>query len=114
MSKLLIFSLIMLCSVFVSACSQIILKKSAGKEYPSKLREYLNLPVISAYGLFFLSSLVNVLALKYVPLSVATLLETTGYVFVSILGFFILKEKISRRKLIGMAVIIAGVLVATI
>ena len=36
------FMLIMLTGTFIASCSQIVLKKAAEKEYPSKIAEYLN------------------------------------------------------------------------
>ena len=45
---LLIYACIMLFGTFISAISQVILKKAAGKTYENKIREYVNLPVISA------------------------------------------------------------------
>jgi multidrug transporter EmrE-like cation transporter len=39
------------------------------------------------------------------------LLESTGYVIVMVLGYFFFKEKITRRKLLGVAVIMAGIFV---
>lgn len=111
MSDLLIYSGIMLLSVMVSSISQILLKKSAQKQYPSKLREYLNPMVIIAYGMFFSSTLITMYALKVVPLSMSPILESTGYIFVAILSFLFLKEKMSRRQLIGMTLIIAGIVV---
>jgi multidrug transporter EmrE-like cation transporter len=38
-------------------------------------------------------------------------LEATGYIWVAILSFFILKEKITTKKLIGLVGIIAGIVV---
>jgi len=102
---------IFLVSVFISSVSQIILKKSANKTYENKLQEYMNFPVITAYGLFFGSSLLTVLAYKGVPLSLGPILEATGYIWVAILGFVFLKEKISKKKILGMAIIIAGIIV---
>ncbi len=105
---------IFLISVFVSSVSQILLKISAGKTYDSKIKEYLNAPVIIAYGLFFLSTVVTVLAYKYVDLSLGPVLEATGYIWVTLLGYLILKEKVSRKKLLGLIVIIVGIIVFNI
>lgn len=98
-------------SVFISSVSQIMLKTSANKEYTRWIDEYLNPKVIIAYGLFFVSSLLTVFAYKYVPLSMGPILEATGYVFVSALGYFILKEKIGKRKIFGLIVIVLGIIV---
>ncbi|MEH2944999.1 multidrug ABC transporter [Lachnospiraceae bacterium KK002] len=110
----LLYVLVFLIAVFMSSVSQILLKKSANKEYDNKIKEYLNFPVIIAYGLFFCSSLVVVLAYKGVPLAMGPVLEATGYIWVSILGGIFLKEHISRKKVLGLAVIIIGILVFNI
>ena len=99
-------------SVFISSVSQIILKSSADMKYDNKLKEYLNPRVILAYGIFFLATLVTVYAYKGIPLSVGPILETTGYLWISLLGYFILKEKISRRKLIGLVIVVAGIIIS--
>ncbi|HOO27820.1 MAG TPA: EamA family transporter [Lachnospiraceae bacterium] len=110
MNKELLFVMIFLLSVFISSVSQLLLKISANQSHRSGLAEYLNVRVITAYSLFFGATLITVLAYRYVPLSLGQVLESTGYVFVTLLGYFVLKEKIGGQKLVGMLVIIAGVL----
>lgn len=105
---------IFLFSVFISSASQIILKKSASQEKKSLLQEYLNVKVIMAYGLFFLSSLITVLAYKYVPLSMGPVLEASGYIFVTILGGAFLKERVGKRKILGLCCIIFGIVLFSI
>lgn len=114
MSELVIYSAIMLGSVLISSVSQILLKKSAQKEYPSKLREYLNPLVITAYALFFGSTLITMYALKVVPLSLSPILESAGYIFVAVLSLLFLKEKMTKKQLIGTGFIIAGVIVSLV
>ena len=109
-----VYIVIFLLSVLIAAISQILLKRSAGKQYTSKAREYLDVRVIAAYALFFLSSLLTVLAYRGVPLSMGPVLETTGYLWVTIMGRLILKEKVSMRKLTGLAVIVLGVILSGI
>lgn len=102
---------ILLLSVFISSVSQILLKKAADRTYGSVFREYLNPLVIGAYAMFCCSVVLTMLALKYVPLSMSPILESTGYIFVSVMGYFFLKERFSRRKLMGFALILAGIAV---
>lgn len=109
-----IYILIFLFGVFISSCSQILLKKSANKDHSSIVTEYLNFRVIIAYGMFFLATLLNTIAFKVMPLSLAPVLESTGYLYVTIFSYFFLKEKISRKKYIGIITIIIGVLLFTI
>ena len=107
----LLFSLILLTGTFVSAIAQIILKKSAGKEYESRIREYLNVPVITAYAIFFGATLCTIIAYKEIPISFGPILGASEYVFVAVLSKLILKEHISKKKILGLAVIILGIVV---
>ena len=113
MNRLEISVCILLFSVFISSVSQILLKKAANRTYESPLKEYLN-PLVGAYGMFFCSVILTMLALKYVPLSMSPILESTGYIFVSVMGYFFLKEKFTKRKLAGFALILAGVIIFNI
>lgn len=105
------YILVFIASVLVSSVSQVILKKSAEKKYPSAIAQYLNVPVLSAYALFFLSTLVTVYAFKYVPLSMGPILESLAYVFVGVLGVLILKERLTLKGVLGMVLIVVGVIV---
>lgn len=101
-------------SVFISAISQIMLKKAAKKQYPDKIREYLNPLVITAYVLFFGCTLITMYALKVVPLSMSPILEATGYIFVSVLSFIFLKERLKLKQIFGMIAILIGIAVYTL
>lgn len=114
MNKQIMYMLIFLCSVLISSISQIMLKKSANKEYENKINEYLNPWVITAYGMFFVATLITTVAYKIVPLSVGPLLEATGYIWVAILGRILLKENMGKKKVIGIFLIFIGIFVAYI
>lgn len=105
------YILIFLFSVFISSCSQIILKKSAVKKHENIIKEYLNAPVIIAYSIFFVSTLLTMCAYKGVPLTLGTLLESAGYVYIPVLSFFFLHEKLSSRYVIGSLFIICGIII---
>ncbi len=109
-----IYFIIFFLSVFLSSVSQILLKISATILYENKWNEYLNPKVMIAYGIFFISSLMTILAYRGVPLSFGPILEASGYVWVTLLSYFILKEPVSKRKLTGIFVILVGILIATI
>ena len=111
MNNSIVYIIIFLISVFISSISQIMLKKSANETHKSKLGEYLNPIVIIAYGLFFSSSLLTVLAYKYVPLSLGPILEASGYIWVTLLGYFFLKEKVTSKKKWGVFLILLGIVI---
>lgn len=113
-SPLLIYSCILLLGTFISAVSQVLLKKAALKEHDSRLAEYLNFRVIFAYMLFFLSSLICIFAYRVVPLSFGPVLESTSYVYVTIFGVIFFKEKVTKKKALALALILIGIGIFTL
>ena len=105
------YACVLLVSVFVSAVSQVMLKKAAMRTYPSHLAEYLNPLVIFAYVLFVGCTLLTVLAYQGIPLSLGPVLEATSYLYVTIFGVVIFHEHVGRDKIVALALILAGILV---
>ncbi len=115
MSKTEIFySSFLVFGVFISSVSQIILKKSSQKKYSSFIREYLNPYVIGAYMIFFAATFMSIYAYKVVPLSYGPILEASGYIFITVLSLIFLKEKITRKKIISLSVILLGIIIYSI
>ena len=102
---------ILIFSVFISAFSQVLLKKSALKTYSSFLREYLNIYVIPAYAIYFLAVFLDLLALRKVPVSFVPVAEASSYVFVLIFGKIFFDEQFSKRKILAMILIMTGIVV---
>lgn len=100
----------MLVSVFVACCSQVLLKKAADSNYKNWLAQYLNKRVILAYALFSLSAFVSMYVLRFIPLSLAVILESAGYIFTAVLSYTLLKERLNKKQLAGMALIIFGII----
>ena len=105
---------IYLLTPLISAFSQILLKQSANDPTHTGLRAYLNWRVIVAYALFFGCMVANVYALRTVELSVAGVLEASGYLYVMLLSWLVLKEKLTPRKLVGNAVIVVGIVLTLV
>ena len=110
MSKEILFSVVFVVGVLVASISQIMLKKSASTNGASDLRAYLNPLVIGAYILFVLSTLTSLLCLKHIPLSRAPILDAAGYIFVAI----IFKEKLYKKKILGFALIVLGIIIGVL
>ena len=108
---LLIYSCVLVLGVFISNISQIILKKSANKKHDSVIREYLNPYVIGAYAIFFAATFMSIFAYKVVPLTMGPILESTGYFFMTILGYFFLKEQLNTKKAVALCIIVAGIVI---
>jgi len=114
MNDKILYSMIFIFSVFLSSVSQVLLKKSAKKTYTKRYEEYLNPWVLFSYCLFFICTLITIIAYKKVPLSLGPILESIGYIFVSMLGAVFLGEKFSKKKLGGMLFIILGIIIFSI
>lgn len=106
-----VYIIILIFSVVVAAFAQILLKKSAEKTYTSPIREYLNAYVIFGYGLMFLSMFITIMAYSGLEFTNVPVIESLGYIVVMFLSYLFFKEKITKRKLLGMAVIMAGIFV---
>ncbi len=109
--SMLLYSGILLLGTFISAVSQVILKKAALKKYDSRIKEYLNFPVIFAYTLFVLTTFMCIIAYRVIPLSFGPVLESTSYIYVTIFGVLIFKEKVTKKKLAALCLILAGIVV---
>ena len=109
---IILYSLFLLAGVFISAISQVLLKKAAMKKYESKIREYLNPRVIIAYTLFVATTFMSILAYRGIPLSMGPVLEATSYIYVTVFGVKIFGEKINKGKIIALALIISGIVIS--
>lgn len=104
-----------ICVIFgIMACSfsQLMLKKSANHIHQSRITEIINPWVLTAYAIFFGSLIINIWALgKGVMLKDLAILEALGYIFVPLLSFIILKERMTMRTMGGVGIIIIGIIV---
>lgn len=103
--------IVLFLAVVISSASQMLLKKGATKKYDSFLREYLNPWVISGYALMIASTLCIIYAYRGVAYKNGAIVESLGYILIMVLSRIIFREKITKKKLAGNLIILAGVLV---
>lgn len=103
--------IVLFAAVIISSASQMLLKKGATRKYESVIREYLNPWVISGYGLMILSTLCVIYAYRGVAYKNGAIIESLGYLLIMFLSRIFFGEKITKRKLIGNMIILAGILV---
>lgn len=107
-----VFYAFVVLGIFASACSQLLLKTSAARNHESRLAEILNWRVILGYVIFFCSMLINTIALGHgVRVKDMPVLESLGYIFVPVLSYMILHERLSSRLILGMGIIGMGIIV---
>lgn len=110
----LVCGLLLLLGVFINSVSQMMLKKSALRTYPSKLREYLNPLVIGAYVISTGITLLYSFAYKGLPLSIGPVIEASGYIFVALWGVLLFGEKLNRKKIAALGLIVLGIVVSAV
>lgn len=101
-------------SVFLSAVSQVLLKKSALKKHSSAIAEYLNWQVLLGYTLFVGCTMITTLAYRGIPMNVGPALEATGYIYVTIFGVVIFHERINKKKVAALVLILGGIVLYVI
>ena len=67
--------------------------------------------MIFAYVLFVGTTLLSILAYRGIPLSMGPILEATSYIYITIFGVKIFKEKMNRGKAAALVLIICGIAV---
>lgn len=110
-ATILAYAALNLFGVFISAISQVMLKKSAMRAHASAAAEYLNPLVIFAYALFVAATLLSVIAYRGIPLSMGPILDATGYIYVTAFGVLIFHEKLNARRVFALALIIVGIVI---
>ena len=104
--------LFVIIGMFACSCSQILLKNSAKRKHTSFMASMLNWRVMLAYAVFFVSMLINITAMSHgLNLKELPVLEASSYLFVPLLSFFFLKEKLELREIGAMFLIFFGILV---
>lgn len=105
---------IMIFSGILSAFSQILLKKSAMKKKESVIKEYINPYVIIGYAITAVCMVLTMFGFRGVPFKYGAVLESLIYIYIMILSKLILKEKLTKRKILGNIIIVIGVIVFSI
>ena len=93
-----------LASVFLSAVSQVLLKKAALRPHRSMLSEYSDIRVVSGYLLFFICTLLTALAYHGIPMSLGPVLEWVWP------AAWFLRERY-HLKVLALALIVFGICV---
>lgn len=106
------YYIIVISSVFLAACAQMLLKQGARQQYATWWRQYMNGWVIGGYVIMFGTMVMNIFAMsKGVQVKEVSIIESMSYLFVPALSFVIFKEKLTWRKISAIAIIIIGVIV---
>lgn len=105
------YIILMVIAELIASSSQMLLKKSSLKTYPSFIREYLNALVIIGYVMLAVSMLISIICYSGMDYMNVVVMEPIGYILVMVMSRVILKEKITLKKIIGMILILGGIFI---
>ena len=97
-------------SALITASSQILLKISAQRQHKDFIHEYL----IISYAFYFLVVFLNIFIYTKVDYRFSVVLNSLSTVFVAVFSNLILKERFTRRRILGNILIVLGIVCFTI
>lgn len=104
-----LFYILMLVSALITATSQILLKISANKKYKHIIFEYLNPNVIISYVGYVLVLVINVVIYTRIDYRFGVVINSLSTVLIMVMSKLILKETMTKKKIIGNSLIILGI-----
>ena len=107
-----VYFIILIVMTFIGSAASLFLKRASGAENLLEMIKNKNLYL--GGGLYFMSALLNIYILRFLDYSVVLPLTSLTYVWTMFLSKIFLKEKISAKKKIGIAVILIGACLVSI
>lgn len=104
--------IIVISSVFLAACAQMLLKQGARQQYDIWWRQYVNGWVIGGYAIMFGTMMMNIYAMsRGVEVKEVSIIESMSYMFVPVLSFVFFREKLSSLRVSAIIIITIGIIV---
>lgn len=115
MSEISTIHVVLYCvSVFLASISQVFLKKAALRTHKSIVAEYIDPYLIAGYTLFIGCTMLTMLAYRGIPMNFGAILEASGYIYISIFGVTLFREKMSGKKILALVMILAGIVMYSV
>ncbi len=103
---------ILIIMTIIGAAAGLFLKKASSSKNIKAL--ILNVNFYLGGILYFISALLNIYILKYLDYSIVLPLTSITYIWTMFISYIILKESITKKKILGVILIIIGALLITI
>lgn len=98
--------LLILAMTLMGAIASIFFKRASSSEGLVQLLMNINLYV--GGGLYLISAVLNIVVLRFLNYSVVLPLTSFTYIWTMVLSYLVLKENISKKKILGVISIILG------
>lgn len=103
---MLIYYFILVIMTLSGAIASFFLKKASASDNPFSMLKNINLYIGGC--LYLVSALLNIDVLRYLDYSVVLPLTSITYVWIMVISYFILKENITKNKIVGVVLILIG------
>lgn len=97
---------LILCMTFMGSVASLFLKRASASKNLIKL--LLNINLYIGGFIYVAAAVLNIIVLRKLNYSVVLPLTAVTYIWTMVLSYYILKEKIGSKKIIGVALIIIG------
>ncbi len=104
-----LFYILMIVSALITAVSQVLLKLSSNKKHNSIIFEYVNPYVLLSYVGYGLVLVINVLIYTKIDYRFGVVINSLATVLIMLMSKLILKETLTKKKIIGNSLIIIGI-----
>lgn len=109
---MIIYFLCLLAMTLLGSVASLFLKKASSTDGIFAILKNVNL-YIGGF-LYLASAVMNIWILRYLDYSVVLPLTSLTYIWTMILSYFILKEKISKKKIVGVLLILIGTVLVSV
>lgn len=96
----------------MGAVAALFLKKAS--EFKNLKQLIFNINLYIGGILYFLSALLNIYVLRFLDYSIVLPLTSITYIWTMILSYFVFREQITNKKIIGLGCIFVGVILIAI
>ena len=109
---MMLYFMLLLVMTFLGSIASLFLKRASGAEGIADL--ICNIHFYVGSFLYLTSAFLNIYVLRYLDYSVVLPLTSFTYIWTMVFSYFILKEKITGKKVLGVALILVGAVAVSI
>lgn len=109
---MIVYFIILIIMTLLGSVASLYLKKASGTDGLVALIKNVNL-YIGGF-LYLASAVLNIWILRYLDYSVVLPLTSLTYIWTMVLSYMILKEKITKKKIVGVVLILVGALAVSL
>lgn len=107
-----VYYVVLTIMTLLGSVASLFLKRASGSNSLVMLIKNINLYL--GGGLYFLSAVLNIYVLRYLDYSIVLPLTSITYIWTMLFSYFILKERITLKKIMGVGLIVIGAIFVSI